>query len=222
MLRVEVADVTAEWAVLGEPVGARVRARRAAGLARPVAGAGARRRVRTPRWPRPSTRAPAGPGARCWCRAPSWPRAAPHRLAGTWAAEALRVAAWRPRLRRRDRPPDDPARGRLAADRRPPAEGLLPRAGDGGPGAQPRPPAAAARAAAPRRLRARAARSRARTSSHGERRVGFVTTPARHHEDGPDRARAGQAVDAGRTSSCWRIGGAQEVVDAAQEVIVAP
>ena len=40
MLRVEVADVTADWAVVGEPVRRRDRARRAAGLERPVAAAG--------------------------------------------------------------------------------------------------------------------------------------------------------------------------------------
>ena len=41
--------------------------------------------------------------------------------AGMWAFEALRVEARRPRLGLRDRPPHDPARGRLDRRRRPPA-----------------------------------------------------------------------------------------------------
>ena len=75
-------------------------------------------------------------------------------LAGTWAAEALRVAAWRPRLGLETDHRTIAARGRLAAHRRAPAQGLLPRAGDRRPGAQPRPAAAPARLPAPRRLRA--------------------------------------------------------------------
>jgi folate-binding protein YgfZ len=97
MLRVEVADVTAEWAVLGEPVG------RESEPGEPLA------------WRDPWPALGAGsasyaavadadhPGAgRAW-REVLVPRAelagaAPARLAGTWAADALRVAAWRPRL----------------------------------------------------------------------------------------------------------------------------
>jgi hypothetical protein len=182
MLRVEVADVTADWAVLGEPVA------RESEPGEPLAwrdpwpalGAGSASYAAVPSGP---------PGAgRAW-REVLVPRAelagvAPSRpgrhLGGGRAAGGRLAAA----ARLRDRPPDDPARGRLAADRRPPAEGLLPRAGDGRPRAQPRAPAAAAGAAAPRRVRARAARAGSGCFD-GERRVGFVTTPARHHEDGP-------------------------------------
>ena len=98
MLRVELADVTADYAVLGEP-------RRAP----------SRRRVS--RWPG-ATRGrdlvgdtaaygpvdgPPGQSARRW-RELIVPRAdlvaavGDRPLAGIWAAEALRVAAWRPRL----------------------------------------------------------------------------------------------------------------------------
>ena len=97
MLRVEVSDVTAEWAVLGEPVG------RESGGGEPLAW-------RDP-WPAlaPGSVSYAAvaeadhPGAgRPW-REVLVPRAelasrASERLAGTWAAEALRVAAWRPRF----------------------------------------------------------------------------------------------------------------------------
>src|SRR6185503_3463699 len=62
-----------------------------------------------------------------------------------------------PAARLRDRPPHDPARGRLDRHRRAPGQGLLPRPGDGGPGAQPRPAAAPAGAAAPVRRTGRAA-----------------------------------------------------------------
>src|SRR6201992_943841 len=47
-------------------------------------------------------------------------------------------------LRAGHRPQDDPARGRLDRVGRPPVQGLLPRPGDGGPGAQPRAPPPAA------------------------------------------------------------------------------
>lgn len=102
MLRVEVADVTDEWAVLGEPVDAE------AAEGEPVTW-------RDP-WPRT---APGGtrygpaddahPGLERPWRLVLVPRgslvnavaareAAGWRLAGTWASEAARVAAWRPRL----------------------------------------------------------------------------------------------------------------------------
>ena len=106
------------------------------------------------------------------------------RPAGLWAFEALRVAAGRPAARRRDRPPHHPARGRLAAHGRPPGQGLLPRPGDRGPGAQPGPPAAPARAAAPRRLARPAARAGAPRSS-STARPSASSAPARHHELGP-------------------------------------
>ncbi|MFP5347767.1 MAG: YgfZ/GcvT domain-containing protein [Actinomycetes bacterium] len=98
LLRVEVDDVTADWAVLGEPV------RRESQDGEPLAWVDG--------WPATS---PGGarycpldddehPGAdRPW-REVIVPRTdlARHvgdwELAGTWAAEALRVAAWRPRL----------------------------------------------------------------------------------------------------------------------------
>jgi folate-binding protein YgfZ len=98
MLRVEVADVTQDWAVLGEPV------RRESVDGEPLAW--------VDHWPTsgPDTARynpvdDAGhPGAdRAW-RELLVPRdrlvehVGPMDLAGTWAAEALRVAAWRPRL----------------------------------------------------------------------------------------------------------------------------
>ena len=102
MLRVEVADVTDRWAVLGEPVDAE----------------GAEGEPVTWRDPWPRTLAggtrygPADdehPGAERPWRMVLVPReelddavrsreAAGWRLAGTWASEAARVAAWRPRL----------------------------------------------------------------------------------------------------------------------------
>lgn len=101
MLRVEVADVTGEWAVLGEPFGTESVA------GEPLAW-------RDP-WPAlgPVSASYSGdsyggdgrhPGAdRVW-RELIVPRAdleaavGDRPLAGTWAAEALRVAAWRPRF----------------------------------------------------------------------------------------------------------------------------
>jgi hypothetical protein len=102
MMRVEVADVTAEWAAVGEAVDAEGRE------GEPVTW-------RDP-WPRVlagGTRygpaAEGHPGAdRAW-RVVLVPRGdlsdavtqredAGWRLAGTWATEALRVAAWRPRI----------------------------------------------------------------------------------------------------------------------------
>ena len=97
MLRVEIADVSADWAVLGST-------RRvpewsaAAGLGRPLAARRCRRlllrrggRGLPPRAGTALVRIP-GPGrgarGRRWATAP---------LAGVWAAEALRIAAWRPR-----------------------------------------------------------------------------------------------------------------------------
>ena len=96
MLRVEVADVSADWAVLGEPV----RAETVAG--EPLAWSDP--------WPRlvGDTAAYATvvdhPGEQRPWRELLVPRAdlvsavGDRPLAGTWAAEALRIAAWRPRL----------------------------------------------------------------------------------------------------------------------------
>ena len=96
MLRVDVADATAEWAVLGEPV------RRESAPGEPVA------------WLDPWPALAAGSvsyAAVSEEEHPGWtwrevlvPRdglaaaVGDRQLAGTWAAEALRVAAWRPRL----------------------------------------------------------------------------------------------------------------------------
>ena len=101
MMRVEVADVTAQWAALGEPIDAE----------------GAEGEPITWRDPWPRT-LPGGtrygppdsehPGAERPWRVVLVPRAelmeavaareaAGWRLAGTWASEAVRVAAWRPR-----------------------------------------------------------------------------------------------------------------------------
>jgi hypothetical protein len=102
MLRVEVADVSAEWAVLGEPVDRRSEPGEPLAWVDP--------------WPRldPTSASYAAvdddahPGlGRRW-REVLVPRSSlaqrfstdgeRARLSGTWAAEALRVAAWRPRL----------------------------------------------------------------------------------------------------------------------------
>jgi tRNA-modifying protein YgfZ len=96
MLRVEVSDVTAAYAVLGEPVGGETRDGEPVGWVDP--------------WPGPvgdttsysDTTEHPGQG-RLWRELivprQDLPAAVGDRpLAGTWAAEALRVAAWRPRL----------------------------------------------------------------------------------------------------------------------------
>ncbi|MFP5334510.1 MAG: YgfZ/GcvT domain-containing protein [Actinomycetes bacterium] len=98
MLRVEVADVTADWAVVGEPV------RRESVDGEPLAW--------VDHWPATGPRTAryasveddAHPGAHRPWREVLVPRrrlvehVADWDLAGTWASEALRVAAWRPRL----------------------------------------------------------------------------------------------------------------------------
>lgn len=108
MLRVEVADVTAEWAVLGEPVSAE------SAPGEPLAW--------VDHWPalpgRQPVRAPARGGEAAAAYGPVEGHPAQGRqwrelivprgelvaavgdrpLAGTWAMEALRVAAWRPRM----------------------------------------------------------------------------------------------------------------------------
>lgn len=96
MLRVEVADVSADWAVLGEPVGLESRP-------------GELLAWRDP-WPDlVGDTAAYGPVEGHPAQGRAWrevlvPRAdldatvGDRPLAGTWAGEALRVAAWRPRL----------------------------------------------------------------------------------------------------------------------------
>ena len=96
MLRVEVADVTSDWAVLGEPVAAEAAPDEALAWVDP--------------WPGPvgdtALYGPADghPGADRRWRELVVPRGAladavgDRALAGVWAAEALRVTAWRPRL----------------------------------------------------------------------------------------------------------------------------
>ena len=96
MLRVEVADVTAAWAVLGEPVGVE------SVEGEPLAWVDP--------WPGPvGDTALYGPleghpaQGRAWrellvARQDLDSAVGDRPLAGTWAAEALRVAAWRPRL----------------------------------------------------------------------------------------------------------------------------
>ena len=96
MLRVEVADVTADWGVLGEPHGAE------SAVGEPLAW-------RDP-WPDlvgdTTAYGPVEdhPGTRWSWREVIVPRASLEEavgdrpLAGLWAAEALRIAAWRPRL----------------------------------------------------------------------------------------------------------------------------
>ena len=159
-------------------------------------------RRRAPRRrPRVAARAGAArrPGRRrrAPARPPGW------RLAGTWAAEALRVAAWRPRARARGRPPDDPARARLAAHRRAPAQGLLPRPGDGGARAQPRPAAAPARHAAPRRLRAPAARAGCGASRLDGDAAGRRRSPASRGTTSSGRSRSPSSSGAcRRTRRC--------------------
>ena len=96
MLRVEVADVSQGWAVLGS------RSVRSRPPARPWPGWTRGRGwwatpSRTGRWR--VTRRRVARGASCSCPATGLEAAVGDRpLAGTWAAEALRVAAWRPRL----------------------------------------------------------------------------------------------------------------------------
>jgi folate-binding protein YgfZ len=213
MLRVEVDDVTADWAVLGEPVG------RESAPGEPLAW-------RDP-WP---AIAPGGtaytapdvdhPGAGWAWREVLVPRArlaevAPQRLAGTWAADALRVAAWRPRLGFETDHRTIPHevdwlrtavhlqkgcyRGQETIARvhnlgRPPRRLVLLHLDGSG---HELPEAGA-------------------DVFHGERKVGFVTTPARHHEDGPVAlalVKRSTPVDAQLLA---------DGVDAAQEVIVAP
>lgn len=119
--RVEVADATGDFAVVHLPHG----------FDRIGRGRGRR--------PRADVRAGPLPAARRTRRTDLGLRPGGKRLGVRGAADRGPPAA----ARLRDRPPDHPARGGLAGDRRAPAEGLLPGAGDGGPGAQPGAAAAA-------------------------------------------------------------------------------
>ncbi|MGL4743017.1 MAG: YgfZ/GcvT domain-containing protein [Dermatophilaceae bacterium] len=96
MLRVEVADVTAEWAVLGEPISAESAPGESLAWVDPWPGLVGDTAAYGP--------VDGHPGAERPWRELIVPRSAlveavgDRPLAGTWAAEALRVAAWRPRL----------------------------------------------------------------------------------------------------------------------------
>jgi folate-binding protein YgfZ len=96
MLRVEVADVTAGWAVLGEPLGSESAAGEPLAWVDPWPGLVGDTTAYGPVDGHPA-------GGRRW-RELIVPRdgisdaVGDRPLAGTWAAEALRVAAWRPRL----------------------------------------------------------------------------------------------------------------------------
>ncbi len=96
MLRVEVADVSADWAVLGEPIGAESVPGEPLAWVDPWPGLVGDTVAYGPVEGHPAV-------GRGW-RELIVPRAGlqaavgDRPLAGTWAAEALRVAAWRPRL----------------------------------------------------------------------------------------------------------------------------
>ncbi len=95
MLRVEVADVTADWAVLGEPMGAESVEGEPLAWVDPWPGLVGDTAAYGPLEGHPAQ-------GRAW-RELLVPRSeveaavGDRPLAGTWAAEALRVAAWRPR-----------------------------------------------------------------------------------------------------------------------------
>jgi folate-binding protein YgfZ len=96
MLRVEVADVTQEWAVLGEPVATESAAGEPLGWVDPwpalVGDTTAYGRIEDHPGTTRSWRELLVPRDRLAAAVGDRP------LVGTWAAEALRVAAWRPRL----------------------------------------------------------------------------------------------------------------------------
>ena len=110
------------------------------------------------------------------------------------------------------RPPDDPARGRLDRDGGAPEQGLLPRAGNGRQGAQPRPSAAAARPAAPGWQRGQAALAR-RPGLLGETAAGVTGSAARHYELGPIAlALVKRTTPVAATLTVDGIAAAQEVI----------
>ncbi|PKW26652.1 YgfZ/GcvT domain-containing protein [Phycicoccus duodecadis] len=96
MLQVEVADVTADWAVLGEPIGTESVEGEPLAWVDPWPGLVGDTVAYGPLEGHPAA-------GRAW-RELLVPRASLEEtvgdrpMAGTWAAEALRVAAWRPRL----------------------------------------------------------------------------------------------------------------------------
>jgi hypothetical protein len=96
MLRVEVRDVTADWAVVGEPTGTESQPGEALAWRDPWPGLVGDTAAYGPVDDHPGT-------ARAW-REVLTPRDAlvdvvgQRDLAGLWASEALRIAAWRPRL----------------------------------------------------------------------------------------------------------------------------
>ena len=212
MLRVEVADVSGDWAVVGEP-------------SRTAGAAGALAWVDP--WPAVS------PGSVAYGPVDDHPGAAldaPRalRTAGRATGSADRRRAGRPvglggASRRsgsappgfRDRPSHDPARGRLAAHGRAPGQGLLSRPGDRGEGAQPGSPATSARPAAPRRLGRRAARA-GRTGSAGRQGHRSGDDSGAPSRAGPGRPRCGEAQRPGRGSGRGRG------IAAAQQVLVLP
>ena len=106
------------------------------------------------------------------------------RSPGSSRVEALRIAAWRPRLATEVDEKSIPHELDWLRSRRAPEQGLLPRAGNGGEGAQPRPSAAPAGDAAPRWLRGVLP---ARGDEVAARRRGrrTVTSVGLHYELGP-------------------------------------
>ena len=202
MLRVEPALVTDRWAVLSlvGPNGPEVLA--AAGLPAPDGvrraldaassaacrrSATAARRCSTSSCPRADIAAvarPAGRAARGHCRV----RGAPGRGPAS-------------PLRRGQRPPDHPERAAVAADRRPPGQGLLPRPGDRRPGAQPGPAARAGWSCSTWTAQRGPGRAR-HAGAPARREVGRVGTVVRHHELGVIAlALVKRAVEPGRRSS---------------------
>ena len=159
MLRVEVADVTADWAVLGEPLGAESAPGEPLAWVDPWPALVGDTTAYGPVEDHPAAR-PRLARAHRAARRPRGGRRRPaaRRHLGRRGAARRGLAA---AARVRDRPPHHPARGRLAAHGRAPAQGLLPRSGDDRARAQPRPPAAAPGLPAPRRVGARAAGRRA-------------------------------------------------------------
>ena len=155
MMRVEVADVTAELAVTWRPAARRDGA--------PYAGYELvpRDRARGVRRGGRPGRAACGPSRRCGS-----PAASPGSGLDTDHRTIPNEVGW-------------------IGTGRAPGQGLLPRPGDRRPRAHPRPAAAPADAAAPRRLREPAARRAGSELLLGEKAVGFVGTSARHHELGP-------------------------------------
>ncbi len=191
MLRVEVADVSADWAVLGEPIGTESVPGEPLAWVDPWPGLVGDTVAYGPVEGHPAA-------GRTWRelivgRAGLEAAVGDRPLAGTWAAEALRVAAWRPRLGFETDHRTIAHEVDWLRTRRAPAQGLLPRPGDHRPGAQPGPAAAAAGLPAPRRVRARAAAGRcagaARRARGGPAQLGGTAPRGR-----PDGARRGQAL----------------------------